>query len=87
MNKEQKSVITEYVSSLSNEDVSFLSMRLTEKLSGDVAGSLDLISKDLKMDKLFSNTDSAEELFGLLDAVRDVANKENKKRENTAVVN
>jgi len=48
---------------------------------------LDLISKDLKMDKLFSNTDSAEELFGLLDSVRDVVNKENKKRENTVVAN
>lgn len=87
MNKEQKSVIIEYVSSLSSEDVYFLSTRLTEKLSGDVAGSLDFISKDPKMDKLFLNTESAEELFSLLDSVRDIVNKENTKREKTVAVN
>lgn len=80
MNKEQKAVIVEYVSGLFDEPLKFLTLRLMEKLSGDVPDSLNEISKDKKMDLLLSSIESNKEFCDIIDNVRDILHKECKRR-------
>lgn len=80
MNKEQKSVVLEYISSLSEDALKFHAMRLSEKFSGDLAESLNEMSKDKRLDELLSSTVSAEDLFTLLDQIKDLILKECKKK-------
>lgn len=80
MNKDQKSVVVEYVSNLSEETLNFHAMRLSERYCGDLAESLDEMSKDHKMDELLSSAESADAFFVLVDQIRDVFLKECKKR-------
>jgi hypothetical protein len=80
MSKDSKAVIAEYVSSLSEENLQNLTLRLTEKLCGDLGDALEEISKDKKMDSVFSDAESANDVFDLLDQVRDALHKECKKK-------
>ena len=80
VNKEQKSVVLEYISSLSEDALKFHAMRLSEKFSGDLAESLNEMSKDKRLDELLSSTVSAEDLFTLLDQIKDLILKECKKK-------
>ena len=80
MNKEQKSVVLEYISSLSEDVLKFHAMRLSEKFSGDLAESLNEMSKDKRLDELLASTVSAEDLFTLLDQIKDLILKDCKKK-------
>lgn len=84
LNKDSKSVILEYVSSLSNDQLQFFTSRLVEKFSGDLAEVLDEIAKDKKMDDILSEAGSSEHLYNTLDHMRDVCLKEFKKRDISA---
>lgn len=79
--KDVKSFLVEYVSSLSDDKLHFLTTRLVEKLSGDLADALDEMSKDKKIDDILSNAGSSENLYNLLDSIRDIMVKESKKRD------
>lgn len=80
MNKDQKTIVLEYVSSLSEDKLEFLTSRLTEKLLGDIPSALEELSKDKKIDLLLSNCPSAEGVFSTLDEIRDLLQKECKKK-------
>jgi hypothetical protein len=80
MTKEQRSVVVEYVSSLSEEELRFLSVRLTERLSGDLAEALNMMSKSPRMDTILSSAGSADEVFTICDQIREVLAKECKKK-------
>jgi len=80
MNKDQKTIVSEYISSLSEEKLDFLNTRLTEKFLGDVPAALEELSKDKKVDSLLSNCSSAEEIFSILDNIKDLLQKECKKK-------
>lgn len=80
MNKEQRSTVVEYVSSLSDDDLRYMTTRLTEKLQGDLPEALNIISKSQNMDDLFLSATTPNELFNLCDQTRDVMQKECRKR-------
>lgn len=81
MTKEQRAIVVEYISSLSeDEDVRFLYQRLSDKFTGDLPAALDEMSKNAKMDNLLASCNSASELFDLLDRIRDVLSKDIKKK-------
>lgn len=80
MNKEQKSIVAEYSSMLSEEDLCSLTTKLTDRFPGDMAEALDEMSKDRKMDSVLASAESAEAFFNIVDQVRDVLQKECKKR-------
>jgi CRISPR/Cas system-associated endonuclease/helicase Cas3 len=80
MNKDQKTVVAEYVSSVSEDTLQFLNTRLTEKLFGDLAEALEEMSKDKRMDNILSDASSSESVFNLLDEIKDVVYKECKKK-------
>ena len=80
MNKDQKSIVLEYSSTLSDDSLRLLVLRLSEKFSGDIADALNEMSIDKKMDTLLASTESAEGLFVVLDHIRDVLQKECKRK-------
>lgn len=80
MNKDQKSIVLEYSSTLSDDSLRLLVLRLSEKFSGDIAEALNEMSIDKKMDALLASTESAEGLFVMLDHIRDVLQKECKRK-------
>jgi hypothetical protein len=80
VNKDQKSIVLEYSSTLSDDSLRLLVLRLSEKFSGDIAEALNEMSIDKKMDALLASTESAEGLFVMLDHIRDVLQKECKRK-------
>ena len=71
MNKDLKTVVTEYANSLSDEELKWLTTRFTERLSGDLADALNVISKNKKIDAILGSVEGAESLFEMCDQIRD----------------
>lgn len=80
MTRDQRINVVEYVSTLSEEDLRALGLRLVEKLSGDLPEVLNKMSENAKMDAVFHAANSAWELYELCDKVREVVAKECKRR-------
>lgn len=75
-----RNIVLEFVGSLSDEDLKFLTSRLTEKLQGDIAQALELMSQHKSIDNVFSAAKSADEVFNLCDFISEFLLKECKKR-------
>ena len=80
MLKEQKALVAEYITGLSDSDLCFLSSRLIDRLGGDLPDALNFMSKNPKMDECLASANGATELFNSCDSVRDVCSKELKRR-------
>ena len=78
--KDHKTVLVEYVASLSDEDLRFLGSRLTEKFGGDLAAALNLMSNRQSIDGILGAARGAEEVYQLCDVIRDIVVRECKKR-------
>ncbi len=81
MTKDQKSLVAEYATSISDENIRLLASRLSDKFCGDQPAALDVMSQDKRMDAVLGSAASAEELFNLMDQVRDMLVREIKKRD------
>lgn len=80
MNKDLSTTVTEYVNSLSDEETRWLADRLQERLSGDLAEALKMMSRHKRMDAMLSATGCAEGLFDLCDQITDVFQQVCRKR-------
>jgi uncharacterized membrane protein YhfC len=80
MTKDQKNTVIEYASFLSEEELRWLGLRLTERLSGDLADTLDFMSKNTRMDALLQSANSSTELYDLCDRIKEVVAKECKRK-------
>jgi hypothetical protein len=80
MTKEQRSVIAEYINSLSDDMLGNLTAKLVERVEGDLAEALDFMGRNNKMDSLLSSAKSATELYDMSDQVRDMFLKECKRK-------
>ena len=80
--KDSQVALTEYIKSLSDEDLKFLDMRLSRKFSDDLSEALDHFSKSPGMDEIFAACSSSDELFRLLDLAARIAERESRKRSN-----
>ena len=80
MNKDQRATLVEYVGNLSDGDLYFLTGRLTDRLQGDLDEALEFMSKVRSIDALLYATESATELYALADQIRDLGQKECKRR-------
>jgi len=72
--------LTECVSNLSDDTVKFLHPRLSQRLSGDLAEVLLHVEKVSTIDKIFSNTESAYQLYDAIDALSKEVEKEFRRR-------
>jgi hypothetical protein len=80
VNKEFKNIISEYVSSLPEDVLRFLTGRLSERMSGDLSEALDEMSKSQKMDVVLVSANSGESFYAILDLIQECLQKECKKR-------
>lgn len=84
MKKPIDSYLKEYCHRLSDENVSFLSQRLSQRLSGDIAEVLDFLSNTRELDKWLSSASSCEELYDMLDSFQLIVDKEDNSRKAVA---
>lgn len=75
-----RNTLVEFAGSISEDDLRFLTSRLTERLQGDVAEALEFMSHFKVVDSMFSAAKSAEEVFNLCDSITEILQKECKKR-------
>lgn len=80
MNKEEKAVVIEYAATLSDEQLRNLIQKLHERLSGDLAEALDMMSRNAAMDAMLGACRTAISLYHRADLIRDCLIKEAKKR-------
>lgn len=80
MNKEQRSIVVEYANSIPDDVLRTLTLRLFEKMADDTPEALNEMSKDRRMDSLLASAESASDLFAMLDNVRDILQKECRKK-------
>jgi len=75
-----KNTVVEFAATISEEELKWLTQRLTERLSGDLSEALNFMSKHKGMDNIFSSAKSAFELFDKCDEVRDLLHRECRKK-------
>jgi hypothetical protein len=80
MNKEQRNTVVEYTSTLSEEDLRWLTQRLSDRLVGDLPEALNYMSHSTKMDQYLGSANNSWELYDACDRIRDICTKECKRR-------
>lgn len=76
----KNTVVLEFANTLSEEDLLFVTSRLSDRMTGDLAEAVDFLSKDKQMDLLLSSAQSGDEFFETCDQIRDLFQKECKRR-------
>lgn len=80
----KESVIREFLSNNSDDEIRYLGMRLKERLQDDLAEVFNFISKsnarNIAMDEMFRATTTADELYECCDAFEKLLTKEAEKR-------
>jgi len=72
--------LKEYCTRLSEDNLKKLYCSLNERMSGDLADSLNFMGLTKEMDKWFSSAVSSTELYDMIDMISDFVGKEYKKR-------
>ena len=80
MNRDLKTIVREYATSLPEKDLEVLASRLTHRMSDDLAVALNCLSKNKIIDSILTVAKSAEELFDFCDVIRDTLQQECKKK-------
>lgn len=75
-----RNIVVEFVSSISDDDLKFLTSRLTERLQGDIAEAVEFMSHYKQLDAVLATAKSADDIFEFCDQVTDVLQKECKRR-------
>lgn len=80
MTKEQRSIVLEYASSLSDEEVRALAAIISENPTGDLSEALNFMSTNPNMDAVLASAESANQLWDLVEKTRDIILKESKRK-------
>jgi hypothetical protein len=78
--KKPEVMLKEYVGRLSDDDLSYLNMRLSQKLCGDLSDGLNILQKNSEVDKWLCTAASAQQFFEMVDIIADYVDKESKRR-------
>lgn len=76
MKKDRNTILSEFVRSLSEDDLKLVASRLVERYSGDLSEALNFLSRHKRIDGVFKSAKSANDLYDLCDLVADIAQKE-----------
>lgn len=74
-------IIAEYVLNLSDDNLRFLALRLSEQVGSDLADALHFLSHNQKLDALLTAADTAVDLYDLTDEICDGLLKECDRRQ------
>ena len=73
-------IFKNYVGKLSDDDLKYLNIRLSERIEHDISEAVDMILKDVEVDKLMGEADNAFGFFDMLDEAEVVVQRESKRR-------
>lgn len=83
--KKAEVLVKEYVGKLTEEQVTFLYSRLTQRYANDMSEALEMVSKTNDMDRWLCSATSAAEFYEMLDKLEQQLQKEVAKRDKAAV--
>jgi len=72
--------IKEYVRKLTDDDLRFLHMRLSQRIGSDLAEAIDLLQRNAEVDHWLSLSKSATDFYDMIDAVDVAVQNEVKRR-------
>ena len=84
MKKPIDTYLKEYCQRLSDENVKFLTQRLTQRLLGDTAEVIDFLSSTKEIDKWLSSASSSKDFYDMLDMFQSIVEKEDETRQSAA---
>lgn len=76
--------LKEYCQRLSDDNLKFLTQRLTQRLLGDTAEVIDFLSSTKEIDRWFSSASSSQDFYGMLDLFQSIVEKEDETRQSAA---
>lgn len=76
MSRELKTTVREFANSISENDLMFVTTRLADRFSGDMAEGLNFLSKNRSIDGMLSSARSADDFYDLLDVVIETLRQE-----------
>lgn len=80
--KKPEVYLKEYCQRLSDENIKFLTGRLSQRLSGDIAEVLDFLSNVREIDRWLVSAQTSLELYDMIDLVESTVVKECDRRTN-----
>jgi hypothetical protein len=75
-----RNIVIEFAATISEEELKWLTQRLTDRFSGDLSEALNFMSNHRGMDNILGSSVSAEELYNKCDEIKDVLYKECRKK-------
>lgn len=78
--KKKDIVFKEYIRSLSDDDLNFISFMLDEKKSGDVGEVVEFLQEDPEIDEVFLTAENAYGLYDFIDEIQECVDRELTKR-------
>lgn len=78
--KKFETVLKECVGKLSDDSLDFLHTRFEQRMTGDLADCLELLSKVSEVDKWLSGAQSCNQFFDMVDQIAEQVSKEFNKR-------
>jgi hypothetical protein len=73
-------IIREYAKKLSDDELRYLNIRLTQRIGGDIAEAVECIQSNQEMDRWLSGASSASDFFDMVDQVDGYIQQEVKRR-------
>ena len=80
MKSKNVEVVRDYARKLSDEDLKIIQIKLTQRIAGDVAEALDVIQKNVEIDRWLATAKDAFELFDMVDMIEQYIDQEAKRR-------
>ncbi len=73
-------VVKEYSRKISDDDVRFLAMRLSQRIGADVAEAIELLQRNQELDHWLSLSKNANDLYDMIDLIDSTLQNEAKRR-------
>lgn len=74
-------LLKEYVRRLNDDDLRFLSLRLGQRLGGDVGDAVEFLQRHPDIDRWFDNATTAADFYDMVDLVDNSVQMEARKRQ------
>lgn len=75
-----KNIVIEFAATISEDELKWLTQRLTDRFTGDLSEALDFMSKHRGMDNILGSSTSASELFDKCDEIQGLLHRECRKK-------
>ena len=78
--KDSRTVVQDYVSRLGDDDLKYLSIKLSDQTGGELGTVLNRLSRNRQMDELLRSAESAYEVYDVCDILKEQISREQRRR-------